>query len=349
VEWVETTGRTLAEAQEAALDRLGVDSSDAEFEILNDARVGLFGRLRSEARVRARVRPTTPRPKDDRRDRRRRRQSANVGSSGRATEVTGRASGRTPAEKPSRNEPATSSAPAGAEEDRSAGRPNRSPARRGDTADTSGGERSRRRGGRRRRSSSGARSVHPGQPKETTSKPADSPSGGSRAESDTDKGEEVATVEVPMQEQVSTAEAFLAGLTQEMGLDVSIQSSESDEETSELALEGDDLGILIGQRGTTLHALQDLTRTVVQRQTGASNGRLLVDVGGYRAKRQAALARFAEQVAAEVHESGTQRVMEPMNAADRKVVHDTINVIAGVSTTSQGEDPQRYVVVIPED
>jgi spoIIIJ-associated protein len=152
-----------------------------------------------------------------------------------------------------------------------------------------------------------------------------------------------------MQEQVSTAEAFLAGLTQEMGLDVSIQSSESDEETSELALEGDDLGILIGQRGTTLHALQDLTRTVVQRQTGASNGRLLVDVGGYRAKRQAALARFAEQVAAEVHESGTQRVMEPMNAADRKVVHDTINVIAGVSTTSQGEDPQRYVVVIPED
>jgi spoIIIJ-associated protein len=156
-------------------------------------------------------------------------------------------------------------------------------------------------------------------------------------------------VEVPMEEQVSAGETFLSGLAHEMGLDIAIRSAEKDEETSELALEGDDLGILIGQRGTTLHALQDLTRTAVQRKTGASNGRLLVDVGGYRAKRQAALARFAEQVAGEVRDSGTQKVMEPMNAADRKVVHDTINVIPGVSTTSEGEDPQRYVVVMPED
>src|ERR1700758_5786453 len=72
MEWVETTGRTLEDAREAALDQLGVDEVDAEFEVLEEPRAGLFGRVRGEARVRARVRPTVPRPKEDRRDRRRR-------------------------------------------------------------------------------------------------------------------------------------------------------------------------------------------------------------------------------------------------------------------------------------
>ena len=70
MEWVEVTGRTLEEAKEAALDQLGVDEQDAEFEVLEEPRAGLFGRLRSEARVRARVLPTAPRPKVERRERR---------------------------------------------------------------------------------------------------------------------------------------------------------------------------------------------------------------------------------------------------------------------------------------
>src|SRR5436309_9454433 len=74
MEWVETTGKTLEEAKDAALDQLGVAEDDAEFEVVEEAKLGLFGRVRSEARVRARVRPTAPRPKDDRRDRRRRDQ-----------------------------------------------------------------------------------------------------------------------------------------------------------------------------------------------------------------------------------------------------------------------------------
>lgn len=141
----------------------------------------------------------------------------------------------------------------------------------------------------------------------------------------------------------------MQGLVERVGVTATIRADAKDEETVELALDGDDLGVLIGQRGSTLLALQDLTRTVVQRQTGASNGRLLVDVGGYRAKRQVALARFAEQVARQVQASGSRKAMEPMNAADRKVVHDTINEISGVETTSQGEDPRRYVVVLPAE
>ena len=70
MEWVETTGKTVEEAKDAALDQLGVDEQDAEFEVVEEPRTGLFGRTRGEARVRARVRPTQPRPKVERRDRR---------------------------------------------------------------------------------------------------------------------------------------------------------------------------------------------------------------------------------------------------------------------------------------
>ncbi|HUI03612.1 MAG TPA: Jag N-terminal domain-containing protein, partial [Acidimicrobiales bacterium] len=62
MEWVETTGRTIDEAKDAALDQLGVDETDAEFVIVSEPKAGLFGRMRGEARVRARVRPTSPRP-----------------------------------------------------------------------------------------------------------------------------------------------------------------------------------------------------------------------------------------------------------------------------------------------
>src|SRR5438270_745229 len=73
MEWVETTGKTVDEAKEAALDQLGVHEDDAEFEVVEEPRTGLFGRTRGEARVRARVRPTVPRPKTERGNRRRRR------------------------------------------------------------------------------------------------------------------------------------------------------------------------------------------------------------------------------------------------------------------------------------
>src|SRR5690349_6331576 len=84
MEWVETTGKTVDEAKEAALDQLGVHDDDAEFEIVEEPRTGLFGRTWGEARVRARVRPTAPRPKTERGNRRRRRREQ-----GRKGESTG--------------------------------------------------------------------------------------------------------------------------------------------------------------------------------------------------------------------------------------------------------------------
>ena len=116
-----------------------------------------------------------------------------------------------------------------------------------------------------------------------------------------------------------------------------------------MQVEGDDLGLLIGPKGQTLAAIQELSRTVVQRQaSGTHHGRVRLDVSGYRQRRREALERFARPVADEVQASrASQKALEPMNAADRKVVHDTVNEIDGVSTVSEGEDQRRRVVILP--
>ncbi len=154
---------------------------------------------------------------------------------------------------------------------------------------------------------------------------------------------------VPLDEQAKVARQFLEGLFGEMGLQVELTIEQPDEETVEINVDGRDLGLLIGPKGATLLALGDLTRTVVQRRTSAANGRLTVDVGGYRHKRKEALERFARQVADQVRAEGSSKALEPMNAADRKTVHDTINGIDGVSTTSEGEEPRRRVVIVPDE
>lgn len=305
MEWVETTGKTVEEAKDRALDQLGVDETDAEFEILEEPKVGLFGRLRSEARVRARVRPTKPRAKDERRDKRRRKPGTggNGGSGGGGS--------RAPKEKAPASAPATeAAAPVDGE--------------RVVTEKAPSGERGRGGGGGRRGGGGRDRS----------------------REREQEKGDDVSE-DVSLAEQGEVAREFLDGLLAEFGTSGTVSVNELDEDTVEVAVQGDDLGLLIGPKGATLSALQEITRTVVQRQTGGRNGRLLVDVASYRQKRKAALERFTKQVAEEVKESGVRRALEPMSAADRKVVHDTVNDIEGVATTSEGEDPRRRVVIQP--
>jgi spoIIIJ-associated protein len=270
VQWVEVTGRTVEEAKEAALDQLGVDEQDAEFEIVEEPKSGLFGRLRSEARVRARVVPTAPRPKLERRERRRGSRDKRAGSSGSSS---------------------GSSSGGGRGEARSSGR-------KGQTV--------------------------------TTEQPE-------------------AQVEAPsLAEEAEVAKAFLEGLLEAFDLEGEVGSEELDEETVEVAVTGNDLGLLIGPKGQTLTSIQELTRTVVQRKLGARSGRLLVDVAEYRKARRAALERFATDVAGKVRAAGVATALEAMNPADRKVVHDTVNGIDGVTTTSEGEEPNRRVVILPE-
>lgn len=156
------------------------------------------------------------------------------------------------------------------------------------------------------------------------------------------------TSEPPAVDGGAVAERFLEGLVDVFGRRGQVQRREVDDETTEIALEGDDLGLLIGQRGQTLSAVQELTRTVVQRKAPGHSGRVVVDVAGYRRARRDALERFTLQVAEQVKSTGVARVLEPMPPADRKIVHDTVNTIDGVTTTSEGEEPRRHVVIVPE-
>ena len=287
MEWVEVTAKTIEEAKDEALDRLGVDEKEAEFEILEEPKAGLFGRLRSEARVRARVAPTAVRPKVERGTRRRgRKDRAEDNGPSRATE------------------PSAATEP-------------------------SGGEGA---GGGRRSANGGSRARN-----DKRSKPA------------TDKGEAMYDAQEPAGDAGEVGEEFLDGLISAFGVQGSVSRTLLDEgDTLELAVEGDDVGMLIGPRGATLSAIQELTRTVAQRKAGEGQPRIVVDVSGYRKDRREALERFTREVAAQVVATGVVRVLEPMPPADRKVVHDTVNTIDGASTSSEGEEPRRRVVIQPD-
>ncbi len=150
-----------------------------------------------------------------------------------------------------------------------------------------------------------------------------------------------------LEQQGEAAKEFVAGLVQEFGLSAEVMFAEVDEDTVQVSATGDDLGLLVGPRGATLAAVQDLTRTFVQRQSENRTDRILVDVGGYREKRAAALRRFAEGIVTEVKAADEERALEPMSPADRKVVHDAVNEMEGVETRSEGTEPSRYVVIQP--
>lgn len=156
--------------------------------------------------------------------------------------------------------------------------------------------------------------------------------------------------EMTLAEQGAIAKEFLEGLLNSMNIQAEVSVRELDAETVELAVNADpptELGVLVGPRGTTLQALQEVTRTVVQAKTPGRTDRILVDVAQYRERRVAALGRFAQKVASEVVETGEERALEPMSAADRKAVHDALSEIEAVTTRSEGEDPRRFVVVAP--
>jgi len=109
----------------------------------------------------------------------------------------------------------------------------------------------------------------------------------------------------------------------------------------------DDLDPLVGSRGATLDALQELTRLTVAQQTGVRT-RLMLDVGGYRAGRRTELSELAATSATRVIDSGETVRMNPMNAFERKIVHDVVTATDGVRSESEGEDPARRVVILPD-
>jgi spoIIIJ-associated protein len=135
---------------------------------------------------------------------------------------------------------------------------------------------------------------------------------------------------------------FLEGLLEVMGVEGEVEVVIS-EGGLEASVTGDDLGLLIGRQGRTLEATQELLRTAVQR--GArTRVRVNLDIEGYRHRRKEALVELARDRAQEALETGEVE-LEPMSAYERKVVHDAVGEIEGVSSFSEGEEPDRRVVI----
>ncbi len=158
-----------------------------------------------------------------------------------------------------------------------------------------------------------------------------------------------AAAEFDIEGQRQAVEGFLTELLTAFGRsDATVTVTLSEDEAIEASVEGSELGLLVGQKGVTLQAVQELVRSMVQRRfVGQTHARVRLDVAGYRARRKVALERFACEVAESVKASGVAKALDPMGSADRKIVHDAVNELEGVSTASEGEDADRRVVIRP--
>ncbi len=168
-------------------------------------------------------------------------------------------------------------------------------------------------------------------------------------------GSQEAIVRVRVRDEVSAAEAeeqaelaedFLAGLLERMGVDADLDHDEVEGVMYVDVLAGGDegIGLLIGRHGQTLDSLQELMRSAVQRQT-QSPCRVMVDIEDYRKRRRSQLAERARASIEKVRRTGNPERLEPMNSYERKVVHDVANEVGGVETSSEGEEPDRQVVI----
>lgn len=150
-----------------------------------------------------------------------------------------------------------------------------------------------------------------------------------------------------LEDQAEVAEEFLLGLLEKMDLDADVDHNVVDGVMYVDILAGEDaedMGLLIGRHGQTLDALQEVVRCAVQRQT-RSRCRVMVDVEDYRKRRRSQLAQRARSVAARVRRTGRPERMEAMNPYERKIVHDAAGEVGGVETASEGEEPDRSVVI----
>jgi spoIIIJ-associated protein len=148
-------------------------------------------------------------------------------------------------------------------------------------------------------------------------------------------------------DQAAEARTLVAQIVGTLGVDADVVARDEPEAVV-VTCSGPDVGLLIGRHGQTIDALQYLLNVIAYRAYGDEKRDVVVDAAGYRARRQATLESLADRVADRVLESGEPEELEPMTAVERKVVHLRLKDVAGVGTTSEGTEPNRYVVVVPD-
>jgi spoIIIJ-associated protein len=147
------------------------------------------------------------------------------------------------------------------------------------------------------------------------------------------------------EEPAARVEAVLDEIVDALDLDAEVVVDENDERIA-ASVEGDDLGLLIGRRGQTIDAVQLLCYRVAFRGRG-DRKRVSVDAAGYRERRRETVERQADRAAERALETGKEIELEPMSATERKIVHDRLAERSGLETFSEGEEPERCVIVAP--
>ena len=151
----------------------------------------------------------------------------------------------------------------------------------------------------------------------------------------------------PIEEQAKVAAGFLSGLLEAFGLEGKVDTRIEDE-VLYLDVTGEQTEALVGSKGSVMYSVLELTRTVVQRKTYGAP-RMRIDINGYAERRREALKIYTTKLAKQVIEDEGEVMLEPMNAADRKVVHDAVAEIDKVRSFSEGDEPRRAVVIAFEE
>jgi len=313
MEWLEAEGESVDAAVRAALLELGLQSRDeVDVEVLREPKKGFLGLGTQLALVKV-----TRKPKQSKsRRRRRRRGGSGSGSESQEQGRGGRESNRQ-RQKPSNDK---------GSKDRNDQRSGRSGRQSSSRSKSSGGrnDSASRKKSRPAGNQKGSRSKRPSQ------------------EAAVSEGKGQDREQASIEEQADVAVDFLKGLVAAFGLEGEV-TSRIDDDILYLNVDGD-TEALVGSRGAIMQSVLELARTVVQRKTYGAP-RMRIDIAGYAERRREALTIYAGRLAERVLGEGGEVMLEPMNPADRKVVHDAIAAIDGVRSYSEGEDPNRSVIV----
>lgn len=166
-----------------------------------------------------------------------------------------------------------------------------------------------------------------------------------REHRETDRQRELQIDPAEAERQAGAVGSFLEGLLDVMRIDADVDAAPT---LSGVAAEisGDDLAVLIGRHGSTMGALQELSRAVASKEAGVRSI-VSVDIEGYLERRTETLERMAHAAAARARKTGRGQELEPMPARDRKIVHDALSGMPGIRTESDGDEPYRFVVILP--
>jgi spoIIIJ-associated protein len=188
------------------------------------------------------------------------------------------------------------------------------------------------------------------EPDDARAEPADAAAPGADEDAALSAGEDGEAPEEParnvadLEQESEIAADYVEGLLDVADLDGDIDM-DVEGDRALVSVVGATLQELVGPRGEVLEALQELTRLAVHRQTGVRT-RIMLDVGGYRAKRRMELTALGRDAAEDVSRTGVARRLDPMTPFERKIIHDAV-AAAGLQSESEGEEPNRRVVVLP--